>query len=209
MFISGFKFGMMLQFAVGPVCLYILKISLSSSLTAALSGMVGVTLVDSLFVILAIFGIGNIITQSDKLSRYLCYVGGIILIVFGMLMLYSAFGTYTERQVLIETSRLTAQDVSNGHAFIKAALLTLSSPMTIIFWGGVFATKITNDFLSQRQLYIFGLGAVSSTAFSLTLVALIARQMTFLFNVVGIVILNSVVGILLVGYGVRQMRYKK
>jgi len=209
MFIDGFKFGMMLQFAIGPVCLYILNVSLSGSLSAALSGMVGVTLVDGLFVMLAFFGIGNLVNQSDKATRILRYVGGSILIIFGMIMLYSTVKSYMYNRLSHEANYFSSYHVSAGRAFVSATLLTLSSPLTIVFWGGVFATKITNEKLSRKQLYIFGLGAVSSTIFSLTFVALIASRLAFVFNPISILILNSLVAILLVGYGVRQIANKK
>jgi len=205
MFINGFKFGMILQFAVGPVCLYILNISLLGSLPVALCGMLGVTLVDALFVMLAIFGIDSLLSRSEKISRILRYMGGIILIIFGMMMLYSIIKNYQNEGLLKELDNAARYHISAGHAFINAMLLTLSSPLTIIFWGGVFATKISDEMLSKQQLYRFGFGAVSATFFSLTMVALIASRLSVLFSPFAIFLLNSLVSILLIGYGLRQL----
>ena len=48
MIAKGFRFGLLLQFALGPMTLLIFQIAVASGFAVAIQGVVGVTLVDGL-----------------------------------------------------------------------------------------------------------------------------------------------------------------
>lgn len=193
--LKGFRFGMLLQLAVGPICLFIFQAAVSGGFIAGMSGVIGVTLVDGLYILAAIFGIGTLMEKVPVLQKYLKYFGGIVLIVFGLSNILGLFG------IQIIPSLGHSQNVEN--VFLQTLLLTLSNPLTILFWAGVFSTKIAEENLSQREMYQFGIGAVMATLLFLTGIVLIGLGLKSFAPDMMIVMMNAIVGIVLIYFGVR------
>jgi arginine exporter protein ArgO len=90
MLFEGFKFGMLLQFAIGPVCIFIFQMSSLKGFYIAEKGVLGVALTDGLFIIVAILGIASIIDRKN-IKVFLKIFGTIILFVFGLSTVLSQF----------------------------------------------------------------------------------------------------------------------
>ncbi|WP_422486597.1 LysE family transporter [Gudongella sp. DL1XJH-153] len=193
---SGFRFGMILQLAIGPIFLLILQTSITQGFSYAMLGVLGVTLVDAVFVLAAILGLGAIINRSASAKRLLGYLGPLVLIIFGLSTLMGSFGIS-----FMPSFSLSAEGTSN--IFMKTVILTVSSPLTIVFWAGVFSAKISEDKLSKRSLYLFGLGAVLSTLIFTTLVALVGDAVSAVVSINLQRILNAIVGIFLIGFALK------
>ena len=95
------------------------------------------TLMDTIFVLLAIFGIGSLL-EKPGIKFILKYFGMIILIYFGLGIILAAFGIN-----IIPVLRSSAPSSMLTNAFITTFILTASSPLSILFWSGVFATKVS------------------------------------------------------------------
>jgi threonine/homoserine/homoserine lactone efflux protein len=65
LFGKGFRFGILLQVAIGPVFVFVLKTAVQSGRGAALAAALAATLVDAIFVTLAILGIGRLLEKPD------------------------------------------------------------------------------------------------------------------------------------------------
>ena len=63
---KGFRFGLLLQIAVGPICLFIFQTAAGSGFWIAEIGVLGVTIVDVFYILAAILGIGFILTKYKK-----------------------------------------------------------------------------------------------------------------------------------------------
>jgi threonine/homoserine/homoserine lactone efflux protein len=190
MIFKGFRFGMLLQIAVGPVSVFIFNLAMAQGLWQALSGVVGVVLGDAIFIALAIMGIGALIDRSPGAKRWMAYVGGVVLVLFGI---------KTGLDAVKANSVLTV----TYHAFTTALILTVSSPLTIVFWGGVFSSRIVEDRLSRQQLYQFGFGAILSTALSQSLIAAGGTVFKHFMPMQLQMALNMAVGIALIVFGIR------
>ena len=94
-------------------------------------------------------------------------------------------------------------------AFVLAVVLTLSNPLTIVFWAGVFTTRIAEGDLSDGDQKTFGLGCVLATLFFLSLVAGVGHVTQRMLPEEVILILNVAVGCVLVGFGLRQLAGKR
>jgi len=196
MLLKGFKFGMLLQIAVGPVCIFIFQMASVNGFFIGETGVLGVTLVDGIYIIVAIIGIASMIDKKNiKLS--LKIFGAAILFVFGLSTILSQFGFG-----FIPGLSISGGSNSNN-VFLKAVILTASNPLTILFWAGIFSTKITEG-LSKQDIKIFGFGALMSTIFFLTLIALAGSIAKTFFPAVAIQILNVLVGIVLIYFGVKM-----
>lgn len=194
---KGFRFGMFLQIAVGPICLFIFQTAATSGFMAAETGVLGVVVIDGLYILAAIFGIGRILQRYQKMKGIISYFGATVLMLFGLSNIVSGIGVS-----FIPTLDFHAEQTIEI-VFVKTLVLTLSNPLTIIFWAGVLSTKLIEENLQQRDMYLFGLGAVLSTFLFLTIISILG---TFLFLFLDPVVLkglNIIVGIVLVAFGIR------
>ena len=202
MLVKGFRFGMLLQFAVGPVALFIFQTALLSGFVTATTGVIGAALVDAVFVVAAVIGIGAII-QKKKAALVMKICGALILIAFGISTVLGVFGLS-----FIPGFNL-AQGVEAGSVFQRAVLITASNPLTIIFWAGVFSARLAEGDMAGSEAYTFGSGAVLATLFFLTLIAVIGTTSGRFLSAPVIQVMNAAVGLLLIYFGVRMFIGKK
>ena len=195
MIAKGFRFGMILQLAVGPVCLFIFQTAVASGFLAGFSGVLGTVLIDGSEILLAILGVGAILQRSKKSRILLKYGGAMILVLFGVANILGAFGV----TVLPSLSLGQSENV-----FWQTALLALSNPLTILFWAGVFAAKIVEEDMERGDLNRFGFGCVLSTLFFLSLVSILGAVSRIVLPSFLITILNIVVGCVMILFGVKN-----
>ncbi len=197
---KGFRFGMLLQIAVGPVCVFIFQTAIASGFITAESGVLAVVLVDALYILLAILGIGSLLERSGRTKKILQYFGAAVLIIFGFSNTLSIAG------ISILPSLDFSPDQQSSSVFVKVLFLTLSNPLTILFWAGVFSTRLIEEDLNKQQVYAFGFGAVLATAFFLSLIAILGSLVNIFINDTFITILNGIVGVILIIFGIRTAR---
>ncbi|AOY78064.1 LysE family translocator [Clostridium formicaceticum] len=198
MIFKGFKFGMLLQFAVGPVCIFIFQIASLRGFGVAATGVLGVTTIDGLYILAAIIGLASIIDRRNT-KIVLKIFGFSVLFIFGISIILSVFSINL-------LPSLSLQNISNSsNVFFRAIILTVSNPLTIIFWAGVFSAKIAEESMTRRDIYAFGFGALLSTMFFLTLIALAGSFIKTFFSSYVIQILNLTVGILLLYFSIRMI----
>ena len=202
MIIRGFRFGMLLQLAIGPVSLYIFQTATLAGLVVALVGVLGVALVDGLFILAAILGIAAII-KRNKADLFLRIFGAAILSIFGISTVLGVFG-YS----FIPSLNL-AQSGQANNVFLRAAFLTAANPLTIVFWAGVFSSRLAEGEMNRQEINAFGAGALLSTLLFLPLVALVGTLTGSFLTPNLISLMNLVVGLLLVYYGIRMLMRKK
>jgi len=197
MVIKGFKFGMLLQIAIGPIALFIFQTAATAGFISAITGVVGVVIIDGLFILAAILGIGSLIEKYKNVKKFIKYMGAIVLIVFG---LNSIVGV-TDKSLIPSLSFFTRLSVDN--VFLKTLILTLSNPLTIMFWAGVFSTKIIEENMKKTEMFFFGFGAVISTFFFLTFISIIGYFTNVFLPSSIINLLNIIVGLVLIAFGIK------
>ncbi len=193
---QGLRFGMLLQLSIGPVFVLVLQTAVGGGFLAAEGAVLGAVLIDAVYIAAAIFGLGTFINRNKRVRRALQFVGAGVLILFGLITVLGAFG-------ISVLPKLGLSNVQAGSAFVKGLLLTLSSPLTIVFWAGVFAAKMGEEQLEQSQAFLFGAGAVLSTLLFLTLVATLGGTLGAFVSGTLMDTLNVLVGLLLIGFGIR------
>lgn len=194
---KGIRFGMFLQIAVGPICIFIFQTAATSGFLTAETGVLGVAMIDGLYILAAIWGIGNILNKYRKLKEIIRYFGAAVLVVFGLSSIIGVFGL----SIFPNLNFLSPQSIET--VFWKTLVLTLSNPLTILFWAGVFATKLVEENIKQKDIYSFGLGAVLSTLIFLTFISILGSFLTIFFDPVVLKVLNVIVGMTLVIFGIR------
>ncbi len=193
-FMNGLSTGLVLQLAIGPVFFFVLNISLQRTLVDGLFAVTAVTLVDYCYIFLAIIGVGKLL-ERETIKKKLGLISSVVLFIFGIIMLFSA------RNILTDTTIQNHRISNYWSSFLSTFLLTISSPMTIVFWTGLFASIVTKFEYTKQQLMIFGFSAGLAT-----LVFLGGSVITFSLLQTSIPLflvklLNGVVGLLLILYG--------
>jgi threonine/homoserine/homoserine lactone efflux protein len=200
---KGFRFGMLLQIAIGPVCLLILQAAIASGFGTAESGVAAVVLVDAAFISAAILGIGSVFNRFPKSKSFLKYFGALVLILFGLNNILGVMG------ISLLPGSSSAGLSGERSFFLTMLLLTMSNPLTILFWAGVFSTKLAQEAYTQPQIFAFGAGAALSTAFFLSAVAFLGSLVNARLNNALISGLNLVVGLVLIFFGLRLIQKKE
>jgi threonine/homoserine/homoserine lactone efflux protein len=198
MLLKGFKFGMLLQLAVGPVCIFIFRTGSARGLVTAETGVLAVALVDALFIVLAILGIAAFI-EKERFRKAFTLIGAVVVAGFGLQILAETMGFK-----ILPTLALF-HGLTSSNAFWEGLLLTASNPLTILFWAGVFSAKIAEERMMRQDIYRFGAGAVGSTLCFLTAIAILGGVTRQFLPVIVITWLNLVVGLVLIGFALKMV----
>ncbi len=189
----GLGTGLLLQLAIGPVFFFITNLTLQKTIWDGFAGVAAVTLVDYLYITLAILGIGKLL-EKKKIKKVFGIISSIVLILFGAMTIREiAEVTYSF------ASYSSSMDLSKS--FSSVFLLTISSPMGIIFWTSLFATRVVESNYSKRELFIFGLSTGLATLLFMGMSVIIFSLIKSSVPILLIQFLNVLVGFLLIGYG--------
>lgn len=198
MILKGFKFGILLQIAIGPIFIFVLKTATQSGILAAEAAVLAATLVDALFVSLAILGVGKLL-DKPRIKNWMKYFGTLILVYFGAGIILGSFDIHIIPGL---NGLMSSANITNS--FLFSFILTASSPLTILFWTGLFATKLTSEGYSKTDMGYFGAGAVLTTFVFLGIVALIAGFLEPFMSPELVNALNVFVGIILIAFAVKM-----
>lgn len=184
----------MLQLAIGPIFIYIINIALQKSLLESFIAVIAATLVDYIYIMLAVTGVGKLL-ERDRIKKVFGIISAIVLILFAVSILISAIGMNEIKMIPTGVSPTLL------HTFVKTFLLTISSPLTIVFWTGIFAARAIEYDLNQKELIIFGLSAGLSTIIFIGSAVVLLSIFKTSIPLVVIKNANYFVGMLLGGYG--------
>ena len=198
MVLDGFKFGMLLQLAIGPVCLFVFNTGAQRGFFSGWSAAAAVVVVDYLYITLSGFGVAAVL-KKDGVQAWIRAFGAAVLLLFGADMAAGACGFS-----LLPAMRLSAPAGSAG-VFVQAFLLTASNPLTVIFWSGVFAAQTAEHHYDKSQLRWFGLGCVLATASFLTLAAACGSFAGGLLSAGVVKLLNGCVGFAIMFFGAKLL----
>ena len=196
-FKNGLSTGLLLQLAVGPVFFFIINLTLQRSILDGLVAVLAVTIVDYFYITLAILGIGKLL-EKKKVKRVFGIVSSIVLIIFGGIIIKDVIGSDISVGVDAVSSNLLT-------SFMSVFFLTISSPMTIVFFTSLFATKALEYNYTKQELIIFGLSTGSATFIFLGTSVILFSLLGGAIPIIIIKILNFCVGILLIGYGIVRL----
>lgn len=199
-YLDGLKFGLLLQFAVGPMCLMVFNTAQNAGFLAALSLVLAIALVDAFYILLASLGASKLLGK-EKVEKIVKITGAIVLMIFGLNIVLNVFDIN-----IIPGLNLNP---NSKNAFIQGLILTLSNPITIVFWGSVLTTKIVEEKFKKKELNVFSIGLVSATLLFLTMVAVLGMILSnFIPNVIS-KILNIAVGLIIIIFGIKLLVKKK
>ena len=199
--LSGFRFGMFLQFSIGPVFLYVVNLAGTSGFSHAESAVLGVTLADGIYIFLSALGVAALL-ENPRIQTVFKIFGFLVLSFFSFTMIFHAVSVWGRP--------LSASPAGPSvFPFFSGLFLTLSSPLTILFWAGVFSVKVSESQFSRLDLACFSLGCLSATLVFLSFFAWVFSAVSPAIPPVIINGLNLAVGILIFGFAVRLLLKKR
>ncbi|MBI4036110.1 LysE family transporter [Candidatus Daviesbacteria bacterium] len=193
-FINGLLTGLTLQLAIGPVFFFIINLALQRSFIDGFAGVLAVTLVDYLYISLAIVGIGKLI-EHKKVKKPFGIISSGVLIILGSLILKGAVNGNTLNILTIASTGILT-------SFTSVFLITISSPQTIVTFTSLFTAKAVEYNYTRKELLIFGLGTGFATFLFMGLSVMIFSLIKGTVPALLIQLLNGIVGGLLIGYGI-------
>ena len=193
--VSGLMLGMMLQIAVGPVCIYLINVSILNNFFAGFVGAISATLADAVFILLGVIGVSKLL--NERRIKIFKIFGGSVLLLFGTITILS-----------FSSSGLGAHSVvsslfAGNNVFLYTFILTLSSPLSVIFWSGIFSVKIIEEKYEKIDLVFFSIGCLLATFIFLTVVVAASAFMQRFLTEALIRYLNIAVGVIIVCFGVK------
>ena len=192
-FKNGLATGLFLQLAIGPVFFYIVDLTLQRSFYDGLVAVLAVTIVDYLYITLSIIGIGKLL-EKKKTKNVFGIVSSIVLIIFGAIIIKGMIDNGLSATVDIKSVSLLS-------SFLSVFFLTISSPMTIVFFTSIFTAKAVEYNYTKRELYIFGFSVGSATFLFMGLSVILFSLLKQSVPIALIQVLNLLVGVILIGYG--------
>ena len=202
-FINGFIFGIMLQLAIGPVCLYVFNSAIEKGFLYSELIITGVFLIDGFYITLAILGISALVKNSEA-NMIFKISGFIILFVFGISIILSEI---TKMNLIPSIKVFNNNNFNNP--FLNGLLLTLSNPLTIIFWIGIFSSKIIDNKYSKNQVIVYGAGALIPTFIFLSTVAAIGIILKIFLSPLIISLLNIFIGLFILYFSFKLLLRKE
>lgn len=194
-FKNGLITGLILQFAIGPVFFFILNLTLYRTIFDGFMGVLAVTIVDYLYITLAVFGIGRLL-EKDKIKNIFGFISSIVLIIFGFILI---------KNITSEVYSININQTNLFESFSSVFFITIFNPMTIIFFTSLFTAKVIEYKYTKKNLLIFGLSTGLATiifmGFSVILFSFLKENVPLIL----IQILNFTVGCLLIIYGILRL----
>lgn len=143
-FIDGVIIGFSASVPLGPIGVICIQKTINKGRWSGLVSGAGAAGADTFFAIIAGFGLTFITDFITEKQLYLRIAGSIILLILGLKMFL------TNPAIQIRRQRFKKKGLFSD--FISVFFLTLSNPLTVLFFGAVFAgfgvVKEESDFLS-------------------------------------------------------------
>ncbi len=198
-YFEGIKFGMVVQLIIGPMCLMVFHTSKDIGFLSTIPLILIIALVDAFYIILSCCGVSRFLKNKIYRDAFRI-IGAIILIVFGMNTIFNVFS------ITIIPWFTIFPNINS--ILLKGLILALSNPITILYWGSVFSTKLLNDPMKKKELVCFCFGLVSATILFESFVATIGSSFGLFLPVSISKMINVIIGIVIIIFGFQQLMNK-
>jgi threonine/homoserine/homoserine lactone efflux protein len=144
--------GLSVAAPIGPIGLLTIQRSIDRGWTAGLATGMGAAVADGIYAAVGAFGTAALVSALAEARTWLTMAG----IAF---LIYLAWDTWRRQSVSGPASTIAATEL---RCFLGTLLLTLSNPLTILFFVGVFTSMSLVFASSNPWLMVLGVFAGSS-----------------------------------------------
>ncbi|OYX21969.1 MAG: lysine transporter LysE [Algoriphagus sp. 32-45-6] len=196
--VEGISMGLVLSALVGPVFFTLITNSMEHGFRYAAVLAFGIFCSDAIYVLLTYFGI-SLLTQTDTFQLLLGYFGGGILVGFGInSLIKKSISRPNTGGILVGVS-------SKKSAFAKGFSINGVNPFVLLFWLSIAGLVTQKQNWEKEDVLFYYLG-ILLTVFSIDLVkAFIAKQVSGLMTPRLMWILNKLVGLIMIFFGMKMI----
>jgi len=178
---------------MGPIGVICVQRTLHKGQLSGFVSGIGAAIADSFFALVAGLGLGFLANFFQEQRLWLMIIGGAILIFLGLKLYFNTISE-TVRRPKRKNKGLVGD-------FFSVFALTLSNPITIIFFGAVFAGwNVLQSGDTSMALWAV-LGVFSGAIFWWSILTTLVHTFRSKFNLRGLVLLNKIAGIIIIGFG--------
>jgi threonine/homoserine/homoserine lactone efflux protein len=196
--LEGISMGLVLSAMIGPVFFSLVQGSLQHGFRYSAALALGVLVSDSLYVVVTYFGL-QLFSETDFFEMILGYLGGLILIGFGI---RSLFKKSVDR---ISTGGIDLPKARKRSAFAKGFGINGINPFVMLFWISIVGIVQLKEHFQSKDIALYYIG-ILLTVFAIDLLkALVAKQMARWVTPRVMWVLNKLVGLIIIGFGLRMI----
>ncbi len=197
--LNGVKLGIILALLIGPVFFAIIQTSIERGFTKGVLVSLGVSVSDLFYVVICCLGFIRLV-EDEGVRSQMAYVGGGILIVFGIYYLAVKTRKVTQPKITHIEER------KNVRYFLKGFVINAFSPMVPLFWIGTLSI-VTIDFgYKQTSEITLFYSVVLITVLATDIAkAYLADRLRKIVTPGRMVVMNAIVGVALIIFGVRLL----
>jgi len=197
--VKGVAFGSVLAMAIGPVFFSLVQTSLQRGFISGIFMAIGISISDLAYVIFSYIGISQF-ANDDQFKFNVALLGGIILIIFGF---YSFFKKFSGKELVHPNNN------RNGvvRAIVKGFLINGINPFVFIFWLGAMSLATVEYGFSGYEVRTFFLVVLVTVFTSDIIKSYLANRLRDFVKPHIMKTINSIVGVLLMGFGARLIYF--
>ena len=188
---QGILFGLTLSLMVGPAFFSLIQTSITKGFRSGVHLAIGVSLSDISMVFIAWFGVSSLFA-SDNAQKLIGFIGGIIIICFGI---------YTATRRHITQPRRNIENVSKFQLkyILKGFLFNIANPGVWIFW--LLPINVAMSYDNRNEQITFLICILLTVFFMDMIKCAIATELKRFMTDNVITIINRVVGSILILFG--------
>ena len=197
--LNGIQLGVVLAFLIGPVFFSIIQTSVENGFWKGALVALGVSISDIIYVVVCYFGLVQFF-QNPQFRTYMAYIGGGILILFGLYYLI------IKSRRSLQTTTPESGERKKYRYIIKGLVINGLSPMVLIFWIGTISVASLDFGYTKGVEFFFFFAAVLMTVLATDLLkAYLAGKLRRLVTPKTIMVMNILLGLAMIGFGVRLL----
>ena len=191
---TGVLLGLTLSILIGPVFFALLQTSLQRGLLPAIIFALGITLSDSLYIVLTNLFVERF-ASSPNVQFFLGIFGGILLLIIGV-------QTFLKKPVTRDEDIKTGK-LQYAGLLLRGFLLNFVHPGVLLFWLGIVSLITTQWSFDVEEKYVLFSSTVITVFLTDVLKAFTASKLSRFLTVTFMLWLNRVMGITLSGFGIK------
>lgn len=198
--IEGIIMGLTLAFLIGPSFVSLLQTSIHRGFYAGVQFAVGIALSDITLIALSYLGALQFLGAEHNQFR-MGIIGGLIVIGFGIV-------TFTRKHQIASPVKLDIQVKTEGFFngkllkyISKGYFMNIFNPFLLIFWLGVMGLMSSKYGIPSKEIFIFFGGTVSAVFLTDIVKCIVANQIKKKLNGKVLTIINRIVGVCMVAFG--------
>ena len=199
--LKGIVSGILLALLIGPVFFTIIQTSIERGFKSGFYVAMGVSLSDTLYIFLSYLGLSSLF-ENSTFQSFLTYGGGIMLLCFG------GYYLLVKSRKMLNFSLTEIPERSALRLISKGFIINGLSPMVLIFWIGTVGIATTDlGYTKMSDAAVFFTSIIITVFATDILKAKLADKLRTLLTPRLVRVLNILLGMLLVSFGLRLILY--